>query len=145
MKLRYLDQRNDFRRRHAQVYGDLLAHSTGIVTPYVPDGIDSVYHLYVIRLEKGSRNDLQRYLQEHGVQTGIHYPSPIHRTEAFALFNAHGCPVSEQYAATILSLPMYPEMERRQVEYVANLICDYLESCDEQSTNSSTMYLNSNM
>ncbi len=128
-KLPYLERRNEIRRRHAETYNKLLAHIPAIVTPYVPDGIDSVYHLYVVRVEKGNRSELQRYLQDHGVQTGIHYPAPIHRTPAFARFNAHACPVAEQYASAILSLPMFPEMEERQVEYVANLVSNYMESC----------------
>ena len=91
----------------------------------MPEGIDAVYHLYVIRVQDGLRNALQAYLREHGVETGIHYPVPIHRTQAFRAFNTQ-CPVAEQYAEQILSLPMYAEMETRQVEYVANLVCDYM-------------------
>ena len=127
IKLQYLERRNQMRRRHAQTYTELLSHITGIVTPFVPDGINSVYHLYVIRIEKGSRNDLQKYLKDYGVQTGIHYPTPIHRTAAFASFNSSGCPVAEKYAERILSLPMYPEMKRNQMQYIADLLTDY---CD---------------
>ena len=126
-KLRYLERRNEMRRRHAETYNELLASIPAIVTPFVPGGVESVYHLYVVRLEKGNRSDLQRYLQERGVQTGIHYPAPIPCTPAFARFNVHACPVAEQYAATILSLPMFPDMEERQVEYVAKLLSDYME------------------
>ena len=126
-KLRDLGRRNEMRRRHAETYNELLASIPGIVTPFVPEGIDSVYHLYVVRVERGNRSDLQRYLQERGVQTGIHYPAPTPRTPAFARFNVHACPVAEQHAATILSLPMFPDMEERQVEYVAKLVSDYME------------------
>src|SRR5213594_1249136 len=126
-KLRDLGRRNEMRRRHAEAYNELLASVSGIVTPFVPDGIGSVHHLYVVRVERGNRSDLQRYLQERGVQTGIHYPVPIHRTPAFARFNVRACPVAEQYSATILSLPMFPDMEERQLEYVAKLVSDYME------------------
>jgi len=126
-KLPHLERGNEMRRRHAQTYNELLTPIPGVVTPYVPDGIDSVYHLYVIRVEKANRSELQRYLQDRGVQTGLHYPTPIHRTPAFARFSTHACPVAEQYAATILSLPMFPEMEKHQVEYVANMLGDYME------------------
>jgi len=51
----------------------------------------------------------------------------IPRTPAFARFNVHACPLAEQHAATILSLPMFPDMEERQVEYVAKLVSDYME------------------
>lgn len=126
MKLSHLDGRNALRRRHADTYDRLLAHAKHIARPYVPSGIDAVYHLYVIRVQDGRRGALQEYLMEHGVETGIHYPVPVHRTRAFAAFNTDHCPVAEQYAEQILSLPMYPEMETHQVEYVANLVCDYM-------------------
>lgn len=128
LKLPGLTGRNGLRRLHADLYNRLLVRAKNIVTPYVREGIDSVYHLYVIRMERGRRADLRRYLQDHGVHTGIHYPSPIHQTSAFAPFNTQACPVAERYAESILSLPMYPELEERQVEYVANLVSDYMES-----------------
>jgi dTDP-4-amino-4,6-dideoxygalactose transaminase len=127
IKLRYLERRNEVRRRHARTYSELLSPVTGIVSPFVQDGVDSVYHLYVIRIEKGSRSGLQEHLKGYGVQTGIHYPTPIHRTPAFAGFNSAGCPVAEKHAERILSLPMYPEMKMDQMEYIADLLADYMQ------------------
>src|SRR5206468_9889875 len=95
LKLKRLECRNEMRRRHAQTYGELLSRIPGIVTPFAPDGVISVYHLYVIRIEEGNRDDLQRHLSECGVQAGIHYPVPIHRTLAFAGFRSRSCPVAE--------------------------------------------------
>jgi dTDP-4-amino-4,6-dideoxygalactose transaminase len=128
IKLRHLEARNQMRRQHARAYGELLSQIPGIVTPFEPAGVSGVYHLYVIRVEQGSRERLQEYLQSNGVQTGIHYPAPIHRTQAFAGFCAYDCPVAERYAREILSLPMYPEMKRHQVEYVAQLIADFMQA-----------------
>ena len=91
-------------------------------------GVTSVYHLYVIRVETGSRTDLQDYLKDHGVQTLIHYPIPIHRTRAFAEFRKHDCPIAEEYAERILSLPMYPELETSQLEYIAGLLSDFIKA-----------------
>jgi len=128
IKLGFLDQRNEMRRRHAESYRELLSDITGIVTPFVLSGVTSVYHLYVIRVETGSRTDLQDYLKDHGVQTLIHYPIPIHRTRAFAEFRKHDCPIAEEYAERILSLPMYPELEKSQLEYVAGLLSDFMRA-----------------
>ena len=128
IKLGFLDQRNEMRRRHAESYRELLSDITGIVTPFVLSGVTSVYHLYVIRVETGSRTDLQDYLKDHGVQTLIHYPIPIHRTRAFAEFRKHDCPIAEEYAERILSLPMYPELEKSQLEYVAGLLSDFMQA-----------------
>ena len=128
IKLRYLEERNEMRQQHADTYRELLSHMSGIVPPFVPEGIRSVYHLYVIRLEKGSRNGLQDYLKEHGVHTGIHYPTPIHRTPAFASYRAPGCPIAEAHADRILSLPMYADIDKQQMQYVAHLISDYMQT-----------------
>jgi len=128
IKLGFLDQRNEMRRRHAESYRELLSDITGIVTPFVLSGVTSVYHLYVIRVETGSRTELQDYLKDHGVQTLIHYPIPIHRTRAFAEFRKHDCPIAEEYAERILSLPMYPELETSQLEYIAGLLSDFIKA-----------------
>ncbi len=122
IKLQHLEGRNEMRRQHARAYGELLSQTDGVVTPFEPTGVAGVYHLYVIRTERGSRDRLQEFLKNNGVQTGIHYPAPIHRTPAFASFCAYACPVAEGYAKRILSLPMYPEIERNQLEYVADLV-----------------------
>jgi len=128
IKLGFLEERNEMRRRHAESYRELLSDITGIVTPFVPCGVSSVYHLYVIRVEMGSRTRLHDHLRDHGVQTLIHYPTPIHRTQAFAEFRTHDCPIAEEYAERILSLPMYPELERSQLEYVASLLSDFMQA-----------------
>jgi dTDP-4-amino-4,6-dideoxygalactose transaminase len=128
LKLRNLDQRNALRRSHAKFYNELLSRMEGIVTPVTPLGVESVYHLYVIRVDVGTRNDLQSFLVGNGVETGIHYPAPIHRTKAFAQFDAQGCPVAERNATRILSLPMYPELGKQQLEYTAFLIDEYVRS-----------------
>src|SRR5438876_4229697 len=128
IKLGFLEERNEMRRRHAESYRELLSDITGIVTPFVPCGVSSVYHLYVIRVEMGSRTRLHDHLRDHGVQTLIHYPTPIHRTQAFAEFRTHDCPIAEEYAERILSLPMYPELERSQLEYIAGLLSDFIKA-----------------
>ena len=128
IKLGFLEERNEMRRRHAESYRELLSDITGIVTPFVACGVSSVYHLYVIRVEMGSRTRLHDHLRDHGVQTLIHYPTPIHRTQAFAEFRTHDCPIAEEYAERILSLPMYPELERSQLEYVASLLSDFMQA-----------------
>src|SRR5438094_1412352 len=128
LKLPYLDQRNEARRQRACDYDELLSGVADVITPVVRNGSISVYHLYVVQVEKGKRNGLQEYLRENGVQTGIHYPTPIHRTPAFSHFHRQSCPVAEDYAHKILSLPMYAEIERFQVEYVVKLVKDYMQS-----------------
>src|SRR5207245_834128 len=106
LKLPYLDQRNEARRQRAGDYDELLSGVPDVITPVVRNGSISVYHLYVVRVEKGKRNGLQEYLRENGVQTGIHYPSPLRRTPAGCRFYRQGCPVSVDDAHQCLSLLM---------------------------------------
>jgi dTDP-4-amino-4,6-dideoxygalactose transaminase len=128
VKLKHLDQWNRERRAHAQLYNDLLSRIPGIARPAVLDGASHVYHLYVVRVERGSRDELRTYLLERGIQTGIHYPTPVHLTAAFGdpQGRAHRFPVAEACAKTIVSLPMYPELESNQIEYVATQIANYM-------------------
>ena len=127
VKLKYLDAWNRRRQENAQLYDALLAEVPGIVTPNVLEGATHVYHLYVIRVERGSRDELQRFLRERGVHTGVHYPRPLHLTPAFGYlgYRMGDFPVAERYASQILSLPMYPELTREQIEYVVECIDEY--------------------
>jgi dTDP-4-amino-4,6-dideoxygalactose transaminase len=85
-----------------------------------------VYHLFVI--EADDRDELRKYLGDAGVATGLHYPIPLHLQKAYAgLGYAHGdFPVAERQAGRILSLPMYPELDERDIRYVCDRIKDYV-------------------
>jgi dTDP-4-amino-4,6-dideoxygalactose transaminase len=125
VKLRYLDEWNGLRREHAALYSKLLTES-GLTLPVeLPYG-EHVYHLYVI--QHGHRDALRVRLEARGVQTGIHYPVPIHLQPAYA---AHGhqrgdFPVTEWLADRILSLPMFAELTAAQIEYVAESVATAL-------------------
>lgn len=121
IKLRYLDQWIDARRRLAVLYNNLLIH-TSVVLPLEPVNYKHVYHLYVIRSE--NRDALQSYLKERGVGTAIHYPNPVHLQPFFSkgVDRRGQFPVAERICTEILSLPMYPEMTDEQVEIVASQI-----------------------
>jgi len=121
VKLRHLDEWNAARRAIAARYDTGLAG-----TPVEPvaraDYSEPVYHLYVIRHE--ARDELQAYLEGHGIQTGRHYPQPVHLLEAYRdLGYAEGdFPVAERAACTGLSLPIYPEMPSAHVDSVIEAV-----------------------
>lgn len=124
VKLKYLDQWNAARVRVAGWYDELLAGSP-ITLPSPDLNGDQVYHLYVIETER--RNDLQQFLTEGGITTLIHYPLPVHRQRGFD-FLGYGkgeFPVAEGLSERVLSLPIYPELSREQVEYVAAKIREF--------------------
>ncbi len=121
VKLRYLDQWLESRRRLAMLYNKQLAESD-VILPVEPVDSKHVYHLYVIRSQ--NRNALQIHLKEHGIGTAIHYPNPVHLQPFYSNgIDRHGqFPVAEKACTEILSLPMYPEMSDEQVESVCSEI-----------------------
>ncbi|VAX33625.1 Aminotransferase, DegT/DnrJ/EryC1/StrS family, partial [hydrothermal vent metagenome] len=80
-KLKKLPEWSEKRRQNACFYNELLGNLEGLVTPYEPQWVKSVYHLYVIRTQE--REDLQEYLAEKNISTGLHYPIPLHLQEAY--------------------------------------------------------------
>jgi dTDP-4-amino-4,6-dideoxygalactose transaminase len=121
-KLRRLDGWNAARRRAAARYGELLADVDGVVTPVVAEGNEPVWHLYVVRVADRAR--VLGELHEARIGAGIHYPVPVHRTDAFAhLGQGLGTfPVTEQLADEIISLPMFPAITAAQQERVVSVL-----------------------
>lgn len=120
-KLPHLEDWTNARRAHARLYNELLANCD-VVTPFESPDVRHVYHLYVIRTSR--RAAMLEHLQSKGIGAGIHYPIPLHRQPAY-LKQGHGdvsLPVTERVAGEILSLPMYPELTREQIEYVASAV-----------------------
>jgi dTDP-4-amino-4,6-dideoxygalactose transaminase len=118
VKLRHLDAWTDQRRSRAAEYNRFLEHAD-VVRPMEMPYARHVYHIYAVRTR--DRAELQRTLQAHGVQTGIHYPIPVHLQEAYRDLGyvVGDFPHTEQASNEVLSLPMYPELSNNQVEMVA--------------------------
>ncbi|WP_027482707.1 DegT/DnrJ/EryC1/StrS family aminotransferase [Deinococcus pimensis] len=125
VKLAHLDAWNARRAQIAARYLDAL-RGTDLVLPVVADGMEPVWHLFVVRTRQ--RGQLQRQLQERGVQTLIHYPIPPHLQEAYASLGLPKgtFPISERVHDEVLSLPMDPHMTDEQVEYVIAQTLDAL-------------------
>lgn len=122
VKLRHLEAWNKRRGELAVRYdAGLKSLDLGSIVRMMQG--DHVYHLYVIRVRE--RDRLQFKLQEVGIQTGIHYPVPVHLQPWAASFGYRigQFPIAEQAAATVLSLPLYPEMLNEHVDEVATTVC----------------------
>ena len=118
VKLERLSGWNEARRKVVGWYRDLPALELPSEAPWTGK---HAYHLFVVRLKEHDRDGVAKALASEGIETGIHYPIPIHRQKAYAfLGHAEGTfPVAEAAARQILSLPLFPEMTRSQVERVA--------------------------
>jgi dTDP-4-amino-4,6-dideoxygalactose transaminase len=123
-KLRRLEGWNARRRSAAQLYSSLLEGVAGVRVPRSLPGNEDVWHLYVVRVLEGRRARVQAALAEAGISTGIHYPTPVHLTEAFSYlgYGPGDFPVAEAAAEQILSLPMFPHITREQVRRVAGAV-----------------------
>ena len=124
VKLRKLDEWTTCRQVHAREYTRLLAGS-GLATPAEMPYGSHVFHVYALRSPQ--RDLLQQALQAKDVQTGIHYPFPVHLLEAWKDlgYPKGSFPVSEQIAAEELSLPMYAELTSEQIRFVAAAIREF--------------------
>jgi dTDP-4-amino-4,6-dideoxygalactose transaminase len=120
-KLAHLPEYNQLRRGHAQKYKKLLA-GLPVAAPTEWEGNEHIYHMYVIQAPR--RDELQVWLKEHGVGTGIHYPVPIHLQKAMGNlgYKPGDMPVTEKTVEKILSLPMYPEMTDDQINAVVEAL-----------------------
>ncbi len=126
IKLKHLTEWNEKRLKNAYRYNELLERVDGVITPFEPAWSKAVYHLYIICAQ--NRDELQRYLSENYIATGLHYPVPLHLQNAYNHlgFREGDFPVSEKAAHEILSLPMYPNLTREQQERVVEKIEEFV-------------------
>jgi dTDP-4-amino-4,6-dideoxygalactose transaminase len=127
-KLRRLAGWNAARRAAAGRYDALLAGVPAVARPRVLDGNEHVWHLYVVRV--ADRDRVLKELHAAGIGAGIHYPVPLHLSEAFATLGyAEGTfPAAERAAREVLSLPLFPEITLAQQERVVSVLASAIRS-----------------
>jgi dTDP-4-amino-4,6-dideoxygalactose transaminase len=128
IKLRKLPEWNEKRRNSAALYSQLFVEhvpSNSVLAPYVASWARPVFHLYIARVQR--REELQKYLNEKRIGTGLHYPIPLHLQNAYAGngFKKGDFPVTEKVALEILSLPMFPELTEEQIRFVVSEIKNF--------------------
>ncbi|GAG40038.1 unnamed protein product, partial [marine sediment metagenome] len=122
VKLRYLEQFNERRRKIANLYKKYLEGIKEITPPSRERGARHVFHLYVIRCK--NRDRLKKFLSRKGIETQIHYPIPLHLQKAFRYlrYRKGDLKVTEDSARQILSLPLFPGLEEREVKRICRYI-----------------------
>jgi dTDP-4-amino-4,6-dideoxygalactose transaminase len=123
VKLKHLPAWTEARRRNAYLYNRYLKDS-GLITPAEIPDVKAVYHLYIVRVQKESRQKLQDHLQSEGIATGIHYPIALPNLQAYAWLghSEQDFPEATQASREIVSLPMFPELTEEHIQYVAKSI-----------------------
>jgi dTDP-4-amino-4,6-dideoxygalactose transaminase len=122
VKLRRLDEWNHRRRRVAEWYGQLLRGMPGLIVPTPAEWAEPVWHIYAAQHDQ--RDALRAHLNEHNIQSGVHYPTPIHLQPAYEhlRYRRGAFPEAEALASRQISLPMFPDMTEDQVTRVAEAI-----------------------
>ncbi|MBU0459622.1 MAG: DegT/DnrJ/EryC1/StrS family aminotransferase [Nanoarchaeota archaeon] len=124
VKLKHLSSWSEKRKNHAHKYNQLLQTITNITLPTEKEYSKHVYYMYVIKTK--NRDELMNKLKEKGVDTGIHYPLPLHLQPSlnYLGYKEGDFPIAEQAAKEILSLPMFPELKEEQINEIVTKISE---------------------
>lgn len=125
LKLAHIENWNQKRRNAAKQYDKLLANIEQVVTPLVRETNEHVFHLYVIKCQ--FRDELRKYLKEHGITTSLNYPKALPFYEAYNYLShtPEDFPCAYNNQSQILSLPIFPEIQDDQISYVAETIASF--------------------
>lgn len=125
VKVGYLDAWLDARRYNAALYDEMLVNVEGVTICGTDAGNEHSFHQYTVRAER--RDDLENFLKEKGIGTGVYFPIPLHLQTCFAYlgYEKGQLPVAEAAAAEVLSLPVYPELSVDDIEYVAECVVSF--------------------
>ena len=128
VKLKYINEWNEKRRKVASFYSEQLKKVGDIIIPFVQDKTKPVWHLYVVRTKY--RDKLKKFLSEKGISTGIHYPIALPNLKAYEYLGhkKEDFPIASQFQDEILSLPIYPELGEEEINYVVTCIKEFYEN-----------------
>jgi len=123
VKLKYLDDVTKKRRKSASLYYQILKEKKIDGIRYIPKDMEkefSVYQAFIIQVER--RNELMEYLKRKGIETAIHYPTPIHKQKCFGYLKAKSLPNVEMQAKMILSLPIHAHLSEENIQFISDKI-----------------------
>jgi dTDP-4-amino-4,6-dideoxygalactose transaminase len=129
IKLQYLESWHEARANNASIYNEIFANAgdIGLVSPQSPKvPARHIWNQYILRVNGGRRDALREHLAENDIGSDIYYPVPLHQQECFADIKGELLPHTELAALETVALPIFPELEREQVEHVANTIVEFL-------------------
>jgi len=129
VKLKYLDSYNEGRMKVAAFYDEAFLGCPHIKIPERSAFSSHIFHQYTIRVSNGKRDDLKKFLEEHSIPSMIYYPFPLHLQEAYKYlgYNPGDFPVTEKLCKDVLSLPMFPELNREQLDHITTTVLNFFE------------------
>jgi dTDP-4-amino-4,6-dideoxygalactose transaminase len=129
VKLRHLDSFNAARRRVAGIYDEAFSGLPYIAIPERVDHSTHIFHQYTVRILNGKRNELRKYLESLNIPSMIYYPGPLHRQEAYRYlgYAESDFPITSQLCSEVLSLPMHPDLDQEQIDYIIMNLLKFFE------------------
>jgi dTDP-4-amino-4,6-dideoxygalactose transaminase len=123
VKLKYLDEENDARRKIADHYLENIRNDKIALPKKGEDPLSNVWHLFVIRTEK--RDKFQEFLKMNGIQTLIHYPIPVHKQTAYKEWGHLSLPITEKIHREVVSIPISPVLTMEDAKQIVSVINQY--------------------
>lgn len=129
VKLRHLSKFNEARKAVADQYDKAFAGCHSISVPERRNYSSHIFHQYTIRVKDGNRDELKKFLDSKNIPSMVYYPGPLHMQKAYSYlgYRETDLPVTTSLCREVLSLPMYPEMEREQLEYITINILEFFD------------------
>jgi len=123
-ELPYLNNWNNKRQENAEIYSNCLKEVEEVSCPFVAPERKHIFHQYTIRVKNNKRDELMKFLGEKNIGSKIYYPLPLHLQECFNYldYKQGDFPISEKAAEEMLSLPIFPELNREEIEYICDSI-----------------------
>ena len=120
VKLKYLSLFNEARRSVADMYDEALSGCDSIFVPEIVSYSSHIFHQYTIRVKNGKRDELKSFLETKNIPSMVYYPEPLHMQEAYRPlgYEEDDFPVTTALCKEVLSLPMHPDMEQEQLDYI---------------------------
>jgi UDP-2-acetamido-2-deoxy-ribo-hexuluronate aminotransferase len=130
VKLKYLRGFNEARQNVADQYDEAFSGCSSIITPERAGYSSHIFHQYTIRITHGKRDDLKNWMASKKIPCMIYYPGPLHMQEAYRSlgYTANDFPVTGSLCKEVLSLPMHPEMEQDQLDYIIFNILNFFDT-----------------
>ncbi|MBN2745847.1 MAG: DegT/DnrJ/EryC1/StrS family aminotransferase [Bacteroidales bacterium] len=128
VKLAHLDEYAASRRKAADYYDQAFANHPNLKTPKRFEKSTHVFHQYTLTIKDINREELQKFLNSHGIPMMIYYPVPLHLQSAYQdpRYKSGDFPVSEQLAASVISLPMHTELDEEQLEFITSKVLEFV-------------------
>lgn len=129
VKLKYLSQYNATRRNVADQYDEAFAGCHSIITPERAGYSHHIFHQYTIKVKDGKRDELKKFLDSNNIPSIVYYPGPLHLQEAYRYlgYNEADFQVTTVLCKEVLSLPMHPEMEQEQLDYIVFKVLEFFD------------------